>query len=46
MAYEVVVQSEGVLLKELGWDLLLLTPLHIVQAMLGLGVVFSDDLPR
>ena len=44
-AYDAVVQCEGSLLKELRWDLLLVTPLHFVQAMLGMGVVFSDDLP-
>ena len=44
-AYDAIVRCEGTLMKELRWDLLLLTPLHIVQAMLGMGVVFSDDLP-
>jgi hypothetical protein len=35
--------EEGWILAGLNWNLMNITPMHIVEALLGLGVVFEDD---
>lgn len=35
--------EEEILLKELDWKLSVITPLHILQSLLGMGILFEND---
>ena len=41
--YSDVVAHEATLLRRLEWDLMILTPLHFVHSLAGMGVLFESD---
>ena len=41
--YSDVVAHEATLLRRLEWDLMVLTPLHFVHSLAGMGVLFESD---
>lgn len=42
-AYKDCRAEEEILLKELDWKLSVITPLHILQSLLGMGILFEND---
>ena len=41
--YDDVIAYEGCLLRRLNWDLMVITPLHFIHSLAGMGVVFDTD---
>ena len=41
--YSDVITHEADLLRRLKWDLMVLTPLHFVHSLAGMGVLFDSD---
>lgn len=35
--------EENTILEDLKWNLMIITPLHIIENLLAIGVVFEDD---
>ena len=41
--YDDVIAYEACLLRRLNWDLMVVTPLHFIHSLAGMGVVFDTD---
>ena len=41
--YKEGLEGEGEVLMQLNWNLNVITPLHFVQSLVGMGVIFEND---